>query len=214
MIEGTVESVLPDRHVLGWLRDTDQATPSHVQIRLGKQVVAEALADQFRPDLLRQGHGHGHHGFRARLRRDMPPGATDAILFLPEQGSGIRVRLAVPELVPRAMARVEALLQEEPGWSVPHVLAHPACLALHANLAAMGMARFLDAAYHFALGRWPEKAEAAVYGQAMQSGDLSPQGFLVELLSSRERAELPPALVSPWHPEFPFPIHDALAPTP
>jgi hypothetical protein len=211
MIEGTVEAVLTDRRVLGWLRDTDQPLPSHVQLRIGKQVVAETMADQFRPDLLRQGHGHGHYGFRARLRQDIPPGQLDAILFLPQKRSGIRVRLAVPPLQARAVARVEALLVEEAGWTAAHLLAHPACLALDASLAAMGTARFLDAAFRFALHRWPEAAEAAVYGHALESHDVSPQSLLVELLSSRERAELPPALVSPWHPEFPFPFHDPAA---
>jgi hypothetical protein len=211
MIEGTVEAILPDRHVLGWLRDTDQPEPSHVQLRIGKQVVAETVADAFRPDLLRQGHGHGHYGFRARLRRDIPAGPVDAMLFLPEKRSGIRVRLAVPPLQPRAVARVEALLREEAGWTAAHLLAHPDCLALDASLAAMGTARFLDAVFRFALHRWPEAAEAAVYGQALESHDVSPQALLVELLSSRERSELPDALVSPWHPEFPFPFHDATA---
>jgi hypothetical protein len=174
-------------------------------------VVAETVADAFRPDLLRQGHGHGHYGFRARLRRDIPAGPVDAMLFLPEKRSGIRVRLAVPPLQPRAVARVEALLREEAGWTAAHLLAHPDCLALDASLAAMGTARFLDAVFRFALHRWPEAAEAAVYGQALESHDVSPQALLVELLSSRERSELPDALVSPWHPEFPFPFHDATA---
>jgi hypothetical protein len=205
MIEGTVEAVLPDRHVLGWLRDTGQPGPSPIQIRVGKQVVAEAMADIFRPDLLHQGHGHGHHGFRARLRRDLPAGQMDAMLFLPARGNGIRVRLAVPPLPPRAMARVEALLREEAGWTARDLLAHPGCLGLDASLAAMGTTRFLDAIFHFALRRWPEKAEASVYGQALESADVTADELLSELLSSRERAELDPGLVSPWDQEFPFP---------
>jgi hypothetical protein len=69
----------------------------------------------------------------------------------------------------------------------------------------MGTTRFLDAIFHFALRRWPEKAEATVYGQALESADVTADELLSELLSSRERAELDPGLVSPWDPEFPFP---------
>jgi hypothetical protein len=204
MIEGTAETVLPDRHILGWLRDTDASQPCHVQIRLGPAVVAEAVADLFRADLLRQGHGHGHHGFRARLRAEIPPGVANAALFLPGRGSFIRVRLTVPPLLPRPVTRVEALLREEACWTVADLLAHPECLALESNLARMGAARFIDSVFHFALRRWPEKAEAAVYDHALETHDLTPAALLVELLSSRERAELDPALISPWHPEFPF----------
>jgi hypothetical protein len=204
MIEGTVEYLTGEGIFGGWLRDTRDPIPAHVQIRRADEIVAESLAASFRPDLLRGGHGHGHYGFLARARVSLPPGMTRFELFLPRHDQGIPVRLEVPEIPLPIALPVEALLRPEPTWAVPDLAAALPCLGLPAQCATMGTPRFVDVAYHFVLQRWPLVEEAAVYITAIDEGGITPDSFLAELLASRERADLGPALPSPWDAAFPF----------
>ncbi len=48
---------------LGWAWTPGQAEPLTVELRLGPEVVAEAVADGLRPDLARSGIGEGRHAF-------------------------------------------------------------------------------------------------------------------------------------------------------
>jgi hypothetical protein len=204
MIEGTVESLGEDGVFRGWLRDTRDPVPAVVEIRQDGAVVAAALASSFRPDLLRGGHGHGHYGFLAQARRVLPPGVARFDLFLPLHGQGIPVRLEVPVMPAPAPVRVEALLRPEPAWQVADLAAALGCLDLAAQREAMGTPRFVDVCFQFALRRWPMDEEGAVYVQALEEGSASPDSVLGELLASRERADLGPALPSPWDATFPF----------
>jgi len=204
MIEGTLESLAPDGIFAGWLRDTEDSTPSLLEIRHSGRAVAQAAALAFRPDLLATGHGHGHYGFAARLRRAPPPGPTDFELFLPRRDQSIRVRLSVPELPKPHLARVEQLLVEPPAWTAADFCRTPQCLNLTAERAAMGTPRFVDVTFRFALNRWPGDDEARVYIRALDEEGTSETDFLLELLTSRERADLDPALPSPWDPLFPY----------
>jgi len=204
MIEGHIESLTPDGIVHGWVRDTGSAAPCHVQVLHGGVPVAEAMASGFRPDLLRAGHGHGHYGFRARLRSALPPGACGVALHLPLYGRSAPMGLTVPELDPQRPATVEALLATEPSWTVADLLAFPACLQAGANFGRMGAPRFVDSMYRFLLGRWPSAAEARLHADNLSRGRLTPQDFLMDMLRSGERADLGPCLASPFDPLFPF----------
>lgn len=204
MIEGTLQSLEPDGSFRGWLRDATAAGPAVVEVRMNGQTLAQAAAMDFRPDLLAGGHGHGHYGFAARLTAFLPPGPAVFDLFLPRHGQAIRVRLVVPRLTPPAPARVEDLLQPRAVWQVPELLPHLDCLNLAANRAEMGTARFVDVSLRFCLRRWPAAEEADVYIRALTHEGLSEAGFLTELLTSRERADLGQALASPWDAEFPY----------
>jgi hypothetical protein len=204
MIEGTVEALDADGVFHGWLRDTRDNQPALVQIRLGELVVAEALASAFRPDLLRGLHGHGHYGFLARARAALVPGSALFTLFLPRHGQGIPVRLTVPAIPPAAALPVAALLQAENSWTGADLAHAVQCLDLPAQRAAMGTARFVDVSFQLVLQRWPMDEEGAVFVQAIDEGATSPDAFLAELLGSRERADLPAALPSPWDAAFPF----------
>jgi hypothetical protein len=204
MIEGTVETLDEGGVFRGWLRDTRDPVPALVQIRLDGHVVAEALASAYRADLLRGGHGHGHYGFLARARVALPPGPARFALFLPRHGQGIPVRLDVPAMAPPVRLPVEALLQPETAWTGADLAGAVRCLDLPAQRAAMGTRRFVDVGFRFVLQRWPLPEEQAVYVQAIDDDTLSPDAFLVELLASRERRDLPPGLPSPWDAAFPF----------
>jgi hypothetical protein len=209
MIEGFLESLTEAGIFTGWLRDTDDPAPVIVEVReIGAHgagnTVAHAVASAFRADLLRAGHGHGHYGFRARLLTALPAGPCGFELHLPRHGQGVRTRLAVPQLTLPGMLRVEVLLRPDPAWTVADLLPALRCLSLPAQLATLGTARFIDAAYRFALQRWPEPGEAAAYSLALAQGGATADDVLHELLTSRERVDLGPGLISPWDPAYPF----------
>ncbi|MEJ0049022.1 MAG: hypothetical protein WDN04_25125 [Rhodospirillales bacterium] len=204
MIEGTLESLSPEGVFSGWLRDTQDATPALLEIRHRHRPVAEAAALAFRADLLGAAHGHGHYGFAARLRHSLAPGPTDFELFLPRRDQSIRVRLVVPVLLPPHQVHVEQLLVEPPTWTAADLSRAPHCLNLADERAAMGTPRFVDVTFRFALNRWPGDEEASVYVRALDREGTSEVDFLLELLTSRERADLEPALPSPWDPLFPY----------
>ena len=194
----------PDRVVHGWLRDSAAPRPCHVQVLHGGRLTAEAWASDIRLDLLRSGHGHGHHGFRARLRTPLPPGRCSLVLHLPHNGISASMAIVVPKLEGAKPQTVEALLAVPPVWQVGDLLERPDCLDMPRHLAAMGGPRFVDGLYRFVLNRWPSPAEARLNIGALQAGRVTPRALLVELLTCRERADMPPGLLSPFDPDFPF----------
>jgi hypothetical protein len=204
LIEGHIESLSPDGLVRGWVRHAARVRPAHVQVMLGGHVLAEAIAGIFRADLLRAGHGHGHYGYAARLRRPLPRGATQVILHLPEHGVSAPMPLQVPDLLAPAVLPVEALLVDPPGWTLADLLARPGCLDLDVNYARLGPAVFVDAVFRFALARWPSRAEARMNTDSLRAGRIGPEAMLVDLLRSGERADMQPGLPSPFDPDFPF----------
>jgi hypothetical protein len=209
MIEGFLESLTEAGIFTGWLRDTSDAAPAIVEVRAlspggAARPVAHAVASAFRPDLLRGGHGHGHYGFRARLMTALPPGPRAFELYLPRQAQGVRTRLAIPQITLQDAVRVESLLRPDPTWTVADLLAALACLDLAALLARLGSTRFIDAAYRFVLNRWPERGEATAYALALADGGAAAEDVVRELLTSRERTDLGPELMSPWDHGYPF----------
>lgn len=61
-VAGYVEAITATA-ALGWAWTPGQAQPLTVEMRLGPEVVAEAVADGLRPDLARSGIGEGRHAF-------------------------------------------------------------------------------------------------------------------------------------------------------
>jgi hypothetical protein len=212
VIEGTLEQLSEHGIFAGWLRDSDDPDPALLEIRLRGQTMARTAARAFRPDLLASGHGHGHFGFAARLLQTLPAGPATFELFLPRRGQSISVGLVVPAAAPPARAAVESLLGAVPAWRVADICAIPGALGLAAARATMGTARFVDVTFQFALNRWPSKPEATVYIHALEGlahgGGPGPrtteEEFLVELLNDRERADIGPAIRSPWDALYPY----------
>ena len=204
LIEGRIEAVSSDGVVWGWVKQAGARTPAHVQITLAGQLIAEAIADAFRAELLRAGHGHGHHGFTARLRRPLPPGVTAVLMHLPEPNLSAPMQVNVPPLTAPRIWSVEELLVHSPSWRTADLLAHPDCLDMRANHARLGTEAFIDAVFQFVLRRWPSPAEISMNSGSLDSGRITPQAMLLDYLAGRERADMPPALASPFDPDFPF----------
>lgn len=204
LIQGQIDHLTPAGIVTGWVRDARSQLACLVQIRLAGAVLAEAVADLFRPDLLRAGQGHGHYGFRAQLRQALPPGPCRVELHLPETGTTAPMPLRVPPPLPAGPVRVEALLARPDGWSTQDLLDHPACLDMAASHAALGTPRFVDAVFRFVFARWPIAAEARMNTESLAAGRITPAGLLAECLSSRERAGMPPGLPHPFAADFAF----------
>jgi hypothetical protein len=204
MIEGHIESLGADGVVHGWVRDTDSPSPCHLQVLYMGEMVAEAMASIFRADLLRAGHGHGHYGFAARLRRALPAGRCGVALHLPLHGRTATMGLVVPPLAPGHPVAVETLLESPLSWTVDDLLAAPGCLDAPGNRRRLGTRRFVDGGYRFVLDRWPSKAESRLHTDNLDRERLTPQDFLVDLLGSRERADMGKLLPSPFDDTFPF----------
>ena len=204
MIQGKIDTLTPSGVVRGWVRDTDHPEACHVQALYAGELVAEAVARLFRRDVLDGGHGHGHHGFEARLRRPLPPGRGVVTMHLPAHRTSAPMMVDIPILEPPQAARVEDMLRQPPGWAVDDVAANAACLQPDANYARLGPARFTDAVFRFVFGRWPSKAENRMNADSLAAGRITPAGLLLECLGSRERADMPPALPGPFDPAFPF----------
>ena len=188
----------------GWVRDTGVPDACHVQVMFAGEVVAEAIACLFRQDVLHGGYGHGHHGFAARLRRPLPAGPGALVMHLPVQDTAAQMALDIPVLDPPLPERVEDMLVRPPGWTAADVAAHPGCLHLEANLASMGPARFADAVFRFAFGRWPSAAERRMNADSLVAGRITPSDLLLECLGSRERREMAADLPGPFDAAFPF----------
>ena len=204
LIEGHIESVTEHGVICGWLRHSAWKAPSHVQVLHRDRIVAEAVARDFRRDLLMSGHGHGHYGFLARLRTALPPGPCRVVLHLPLVGVDAPMAVHVPNLAPARAATIEDLLRAAERWTTADLQLRPYCLDMARQHAAQGTPRFVDSAFRLMLERWPSPAEARSYAAALDAGRIGPQAVLEELLTSRERADMAPELASPYDPEFPF----------
>jgi hypothetical protein len=204
LIEGHIESLTQDGIVHGWVRDTSSLSPCHMQVLHNGGIIAEAMAAIFRADLLRAGHGHGHYGFAARLRRPLPPGKCSVALHLPSHGRTAPMGLMVPRLDAATPHAVETLLSAPPSWTVADLLAAPGCLDAEGNCRRLGTRRFVDAGYRFVLDRWPSKAETRLHADNLDRGRIAAREFLLDLIGSRERADLGPNLPSPVDDTFAF----------
>jgi len=187
----------PIGEVLGWA----YAAPV-VTIRYRGETIAEARACLFRLDLLQAGYGHGHYAFRAVLRRKIPEGRVT--LTLVSGTASVSVRLHVPPQTAPAPCSVESLLAPPSTWTAADLLAHPACLPWAEYLGAMGAVRFIDAAFRFALHRWPSDTESTVHARTLDRGILTAEGLVTKLLRSHERTDMQPRLMSPYDPDFLF----------
>ncbi len=212
LIQGKIDALTPGGVFLGWVRDDERPDACRVQVSYAGEKVAEAVASLFRRDVLQGGRSHGHHGFRARLLRPLPPGLSMVMLDLPTHDAAAAMQVDVPELEPPTPERVEDILHRPPGWTVADVAAHPACLYPQANCARLGPARFTDAVFRFVFGRWPSEAESRMNTDALAAGRITPRGLLLECLASRERAESSAELPGPFDARFPFTLSGQLPP--
>ncbi len=205
MARGSIDSVTEDGLVTGWATGHDPRTPAIVRVLLGEAVLAEAEASQFRADVLGAGLGHGHYGFRARIAVPPPPGRHTLRLVDADGGSLAEpAECNVPSQRPPDRLSVEALLSRGACWTDEQVAARLDCLNLAANCAAMGVARFVDAGFRYALGRPVDPLSANYYGPALGRGAVTPDSFIAGLLRSADRKALGTPLPSPYDYRFPY----------
>ena len=79
-VAGYVEAITSNA-AMGWAWVPGQAEPLAVELRLGAQVVAEAVADGLRPDLARSGIGDGRHAFTLRVPEALRPRLAELRVF-------------------------------------------------------------------------------------------------------------------------------------
>jgi len=79
-VTGYVEAITATA-ALGWVWTPGQAEPLTVELRLGPEVVAEAVADGLRPDLARSGIGEGRHAFTLKTPERLRPRLAELRVF-------------------------------------------------------------------------------------------------------------------------------------
>ncbi len=79
-VAGYVEAITATA-ALGWAWTPGQAQPLTVELRLGPEVVAEAVADGLRPDLARSGIGEGRHAFTLKTPEALRPRLAELRVF-------------------------------------------------------------------------------------------------------------------------------------
>lgn len=79
-VAGYVEAITANA-ALGWAWTPGQAQPLTVELRLGPEVVAEAVADGLRPDLARSGIGEGRHAFTLKTPEALRSRLADLRVF-------------------------------------------------------------------------------------------------------------------------------------
>jgi len=202
-IDGYLDSVTEDGRVLGWACRPGHVARLHVGIFLGERLVATAVAQSYRADLLAAGHGLGHCGFAARLREDPPPGPAEFGLRLLDMPSVMPCfTLAVPAI--RRPAAV-VVAGPSPRWTDADILQHLHQLRLPAQFAALGPERFVDAACQFVLGRWAEPPLIAAVRRDAAAGSFMAEDFVRGLIESDERrARADEPLPAPFDSRFPF----------
>ena len=70
MISGAVDQ-LTSQGAIGWLYHADLAQPTTIRAFFGYDMIGEAVADRYRPDLHRVGLGDGHCGFEIPFNRPL-----------------------------------------------------------------------------------------------------------------------------------------------
>jgi hypothetical protein len=211
VFEGGLDGFTRDGFIAGWVCRPGVVARCHVRVLWEDEVLGEAVAESFRIDLLRAGKGLGHCGFFARLRRELPPGEhVFALVALPEDGGEIEVARDLPLLMP-ADPEIRAHLpdspRERPIWRDEDVLGHLAQFDLARHCREMGVDRFVDVVYRFALDRWADDSARGLYPSILEKASLTPEAFFSIILTSDERKGRQTPLPSPFDYRFPFPTY-------
>jgi hypothetical protein len=200
--DGYVDEVTEDGRVLGWASRPGHVARLEVGIFHNGTLLARAVTQGFRADLLAAGHGLGHCAFAARLQTPPAPGRCDL-------GLGLIGLPTVMKRYPIAVPPIRRPLANPAGtaarWTDEDVLHNLPRLHLAAQLEALGVARFVDGGYQFVLGRWAEAEAIEAVRRDLAAGSFHPDEWLRTLIESDERrSRASEKLPTPFEPRFPF----------
>lgn len=200
--DGSIDAVTVNGYVVGWACRHHHVEQLHVGIFHRGRLLAEAVAQDFRPDLLVSGHGLGHCGFSARLESRLAPGDYELDLGLIGLTASVRsFGVTAPPRSAEAGARPPPRIH----WTDEHVLVAARAFRLAEQLAALGPERFTDGAYQFVLGRWAEPAMIESVRSSHAAGQFDPEILWRDLIRSDERClRGADPLPTPFDRRFPF----------
>jgi len=207
-MNGKIERVNERAEVEGWVIYPARSMPATVQIKKANEILAETVADIFRPDLLEGGLGHGYHGFCARLTTLIPSSSYDVELV--EAATQLVICSCVIEInsypLDESPQSIHGLLANPVVWTDEQVLRNLSALRLRQNLEALGYNRFVDCCYYYLLGRWADEDGLTRYAQALETGEHSPDEVFRILATCGERKDRSSQnpLASPYDYRFPF----------
>jgi len=213
-LHGNIDGATPEGFIFGWAWRAGTLARCHVHVRSDGRLVAEALADLFRRDLLEAGIGLGFCGFVARAKKPLAPGRHLLQLLEAKTGTpiGREVRIDIAASAGEKAADTRrSLPHSQTTWSDEDVLAHLSQFNLASHHRRMGTFRFVDVTFRYVLGRWADDVGLNAYARELDSGALSPEQFFAALLRSKERKANPKPLPSPFDYRFPFTAPPALS---
>ena len=210
-VQGYIDVFKDEGTFEGWARSNGSSRPCIVSIRVEEDVVARAVAEHFRRDLLEAGIGHGHYLYRAKLTGSLPAGEHRATLWNEDTQARIATQDAFAFRVSadrehRAIT-CEDMLRLNESWDDQTLLANLRCLNLDYNLKVMGYDRFIDICHMYVLDRRPDDVARLKYKNDLATGTMSESAFLASLLQGDERRQRPMPLRSPYDARFPFRLH-------
>ena len=208
VFEGGIDGFTRDGFIAGWACRPGIVARAHVRVRWEDEIIGEAVAEEFRLDLLHAGKGLGHCGFFARLKRELPPGEhVFALVAVAEDGGEVEIARHLPLVMP-ADPEIRARLPDSPSerriWRDEDVLGHLAQFDLPRQCREMGVDRFVDVTYRFALDRWADDSARGLYPSILEKASLTAEAFFSIILTSDERKGRQAPLPSPFDYRFPF----------
>lgn len=207
MIQGYIDRIDEAGFVSGWVRDHAIQRPALIEIFEGDELIAQAVADQFRRDLFRDGVGHGHYGFRARILHNRPITSRLGLWSVaheqwlnPEDGTIHESSQSQKD----AILSVQDLIMPPVGWEEGDLLEYTASLRLPRSLASMSPLRFLDIVHRYLLGRWSDDSARQRYLDPLRTTEIHPDDLFRTILISPERRTNGLPLTGPFSYQFPF----------
>lgn len=206
--QGELHYIGGDDCFIGWARPLQPGPACEITILREGQPIATAVADIYRQDIMQQGIGHGHFGFRILRSAQCQAGKARFSLVERRSGTGFDgatdITLQVARYRRDKVLTVEDLLTPRTTWTEAEVVADLQCLEPEATWRRMGSRRFVEAAFLFVLGRPADDGGRTRYVTALETAELTAYDILRTLFGSQERARSGPPLISPLDAKYPF----------
>ena len=206
--EAHIELIDETEVITGWARSSLADMPTLIRLESSEGLIGEAVASGFRRDLLEAGIGHGHYGFHMKIRQHGQTGRTLIRAIDMRTGKALKIASDRFDLPSPTMAAtpltVDTLIGSAVAWTAADVANHSANLELDRTFQRVGAAIYVDMAFQFALGRWPDGDDRVHCARSLSGQEVSPDELVRILLNSDERQSLQASVPAPYDHRYPF----------
>lgn len=210
MLEAHIDTCTTDGFLEGWAHLEGSNLPAIIEVSAQGKIIAKAVADEYRWDLLSAKIGHGHYGFRARLKVTLEPGEHVLQIreartgLTPQNGTEFLVKIPQTSRKESQRTTVEELMMRRVEWTDSDAMENADALKMEKSCAHMGSERFVDVTYMFTLGRRADPDGLKRYAAALDSGELGAPDVFRILMQCDERRSIPSRLSAPFSEGYPY----------